>query len=345
MPTIALFGATGNVGKELLKSLQVKAPAEQDFLIFTRGDTSKLHLPVADDTRFKVTTLPVVTKDDGVGKKDKKKESTTDTDALAKVLSEAKVETCFLCIPQKLVVQAKAYVEDLLWALKKAPSVKRVVKVGTGNAAKYAYGRCHQAAEQAIRNAGLKLTVVEGGDYSINPQWLGPSPPGAPYVMIDVFKVLSYLSYVGLKPFRSMGNVANFFGDVAEPFLDLRDFGDALANCLLNAASHEGNTYKVYSDKVTMADVAQVYSEILGRKVHVLDMSDDEVRGLMTMSGFQGEMLELMMEMFARFKEGVYVPDESWDGMSKLCPGQEPRKFKDFAKEKVDSGYKPIKLW
>jgi uncharacterized protein YbjT (DUF2867 family) len=330
MPTIALFGATGNVGKALVKALKEMAAEEVDFLVFTRSERDAKE---REDPRFQRTALP------------KRQDGSTDTDALAEILKSKKVETCFLCIPQLLVASAEAYVkQDLLPALTQA-KVVRMVKVGTGNAEHYEYGRRHIAAEKAIRDTGVTLTVLRGGDFSSNPQWLGPAPPGAPLVLIDVFKGLSTLSYVGLSIFRSMGNLANFLGTAKEPFLHLSDFGEALAACLLNAKDHEDKTYKVYSDVVSMQDVADVYSSLLGRKIHVLDMNDDEIRALLAMDGFKGEMADIALEMFSQFKKGVYEPDSSWDGFQKLCPGREPRRFKDFAAEKVNAGWKPLKLW
>lgn len=326
--TIALFGATGNVGKELVKALSVNAPEDHNFLIFSRTDDPNKDIEMTK--HFKIQVLP-------------KKANRTDTDALSEMLSSGNVETVFLCIPQLLVLESRSYVEDFIPAWKKS-GVVRVVKVGTGNAKAYEYGRKHVEAEQAIRDAGFKLTVLEGGDYSTNPHWLGPFPPGAPYALIDIFKGLSYLSYLGLGFFRSMGNVACFFDeDTIQPFVDLRDFGEALAVVLLNAAEHEEKTYRIYSDSVTMTDVANIYGDLLGRKLHVLKMSHDEIRVFLGMSGFKGEFADLLIDMFERFKEGVYEPDESWNGFTELT-GKRPLTFKDFAKEKVGAGLKPLKF-
>ena len=321
--TIALFGATGNVGKELLKVLTEKAP-QQDFLVFSRTE---------GESTGKVQTKALPKDEQGA----------TDTDALAELLSSAKVETIFLCIPQLLVAGAKKYVDDLIPAWKKG-GVVRVVKVGTGNPSTYEYGRRHVASEDAIRKAGLKLTVLEGGSYSTNPQWLGPSPPGAPYLLVDVFKGLSYLSYVGLGVFRSMGNVACFTKeDLEEPFVDLRDFAEALAVVLLDSKKHEGKTYRIYSEGVTPKEIAAVYGELLGRKFHVLTLSDDEISALMEMNGFKDEMLELIMDMFTNFRNGVFQTDETWNGYQEIT-GKKPRTFKDFAKEIVGAKVKPIPL-
>ena len=329
MPTIALFGATGNVGKELVNALKERSSEDDKFLLFTRGSSiPSVSKDGSGDSKFALTSLPL-------------KDGSYDQDSLASILSSNKVETAFICVPQLMVNRCKEYVEELIPAWKKG-GVKRVVKVGTGNAQEYAYGRKHVEAEEAIRNAEFKLTVLEGGDFSTNPTWLGPSPPGAPYVLIDLFKGLSYLSYIGLGMFRSMGNIGNLIGTVKQPFMDLRDFAEALAVVLLDAPKHEGKLYRIYSEAVTMQDVANVYSELLGRKIHVIDLSEKEIKTLMEMSGFKGEMLELLMDMFARFHSGVYEPnDESWEGFTKLT-GKQPRTFKAFAKEKVDTGMKPI---
>lgn len=326
MPTsIALFGATGNVGKELINSLK-NAGGDFDYLVFSRSAATT-------EAPFESVTLP--TKDDKI-----------DQDALADILKSHDVETCFLCIPQLQIASAKTFVAESYLTAFKSASIKRIVKVGTGNAEKYEYGKRHIEAEDAIREAGFKLTVLQGGDFSTNPPWLGPAPPGAPYILIDLFKGMSYLSYVGVGMFRSMGNVGSFVGtDVNQPFMHLADFGDAIASCLMNAPEHENKTYKIKSDKVSMNDVASIYSDLLGRKIHVLEMSDDEIKGLIAMNGYEGELAEVCVEMFSRFREGVYEPDDTWDGFETLCPDKATRKFKDFAKEKVDAGFKPVKLW
>lgn len=326
--TIALFGSTGNVGNDLVKALSAKAGRHHNFLVFSRTDDPNKKIEMTE--HFKVQVLP-------------KKADGTDTDALSEMLSSANVETIFLCIPQMLVVESRSYVEDLIPAWKKS-GIVRVVKVGTGNAKAYEYGRKHAEAEQAIRYAGLKLTVLEGGDFSTNPPWLGPSPPGISYALIDIFKGLSYLSYLGLPFFRSMGNVACFYNeDTIEPFLDLRDYGEALAVVLLNATDHEGKTYHIYSDAVTPRDIANIYGELLGRKLYVVKMSDDEIKTFLAMKGIKGEFADLLIDMFKRFKEGVFEPDESWNGFAEIT-GKRPRTFKDFAKEKVGSGWKPLKF-
>jgi uncharacterized protein YbjT (DUF2867 family) len=350
--TIALFGGTGNVGQQVMTALQAKTTAttgQYKFLVFSRATTTatlSTDDDAADDDKqvVKTMTLPVKKK---AGTDDDENEKSLDTLALANMLSKHKVETVFLCIPQLMVHKCKEYIESLLPAWKASGCVKRIVKVGTGNASAYAYGRKHMEGEQVIRDSGfLTLTVLEGGDYSTNPQWLGPAPPGAPYVLIDLFKGLSYLSYIGLKPFRSMGNVPSFFGPtVKQPFLDLRDFGEAIACVLLDPKPHDGKTYRIYSQAVSMTQVADVYSKLLGRKLHVLDMADDEIEILLGMSGMKGEMMELALEMFHRFREGVYEPnDDSWNGFTTIT-GKQPRTFEDFAKEKVDAGMKPIRFF
>ena len=73
-------------------------------------------------------------------------------------------------------------------------------------------------------------------------------------------------------------------------------------------------------------------------------MSEAEIRALFAMDGVQGELVDILVEMFARFSEGVYQPDETWDGFTKLT-GKEPRTFEAFAKEQVDARVKPIRLF
>ena len=339
--TVALFGCTGNVGSRLVEALETKDAASSSagntqFLMFTRNLKDKKGGDTTSKSNVIPTLLPTTTQD---------KVAVCDSSALADILSSQQVKTVVLIIPQLLVHQCKEYVLDLLPAWKKA-GVERVIKVGTGNAEKYAYGRKHIEGEEAIRQAGFKLTVLQGGDYSSNPQWLGPSPPGAPYLLIDLFKGMSYLSKIPkLGMFRSMGNVGNFFGTVQEPFLDLRDFAAALKVVIMDPSKkHDNKVYKIYSEAVSMQQVADVYGELLGRTLHVIDLDDDEIRGLMEMSGMEGEMLDLALEMFARFREGAYEPnDDSWSDYERLT-GQKPRSFADFAKEHVQAGFKPIPI-
>jgi len=326
--TLALFGATGNIGTELLKALRNTATERSKILVFTRGDPATTQSKFELDGRFECLSLPYV-------------DDVLNTEALITILKSYTLQTSFVCIPQKSVDQGPQFVDPIATALKQA-GIVRVIKVGTGVPDKYEYGRRHLKAEQLIRDKGLKLTVLQAGDISTNPHWLGPSPPGAPYALHDVFKALSYLSFFGFL-FRSMGTCVDMIGGGRTPFMDLRDYGEALAVVLLDPAKHDGKTYRIVSTPhVRISDIAREYGKLLNRTIYVVNPTEEDKRMLLGMEGYKGTMADIIIEMFDRFSEGIYDYDS--DDFTKLT-GRPPRTLTDFCKEKVQANGKPISLW
>lgn len=326
--TIALFGATGNIGKDLLRALSADPRSEGfKFLVFTRDRDSALKkfadLPTLDAFDF-------VRAGDGAA-------------VLAETLKSFGVKTCFVCIPQDLIYKAKEYVEPIADACA-AANVERVVKVGTFEPSRYEYGRRHVAAEECIKDRKIKLTVLQAGALSSNPDYLGPAPPGAPYVMLDVFSALSHLLKVGLAPFRTLGSCASFFGEGKVPFVDTRDLADALVAVLLDPSAHDGKTYTIVSDPhIGTKEIASTYGSLLGRTIPVKACGEAETRAILKMSGLPDQMVDLLIEMFGRFSEGVGDCDS--DDFAKLTQGKTARTFAKFAEEKVLAASRPPPRW
>lgn len=332
---IALFGATGNVGKELLKVLQADENARGPFFVVTRssgGDGGIQTSLQLDKDRFRFVTFSG--------------DYTQDTDALVDALKG--VETAFVCVPQLLVHKAKEYIEPLSDLLVKA-SVRHVVKVGTGEPEKYEYGRRHLQAEQALKDKGLQLTVLNGGEFSSNPDYLGPAPTGAPYCLIDLFKGVSYLSYLnGSVALKGWGNFPSLYsGDVKLAFMDLRDFADAFKVVLLDPSKHTGKVYQICSEPlVSMRDVANIYGELLGRTFHVIHVKDENERKDRLTQDFgemERDMMEIAMDCYQVFEETGCFTGENWTGLKELT-GQHGRTFRAFAEERVRASWKPVPI-
>jgi uncharacterized protein YbjT (DUF2867 family) len=330
MTVLALFGATGNIGADLLEALATSTADVKDLkcLVFTRDPAAarnNITLHVSKNDVFEFVHF--------------------DPTRLTEAMQKARVDTCFICVPQNMVYVAKEYVKPIVDACVASKVVKRVVKVGTFDPTKYEYGKKHLSAEDYIRNQNLKLTVVQGGALSSDPDFLGPGPPGAPYMLIDIFSTLSHLSIIGLALFRTMGSCASFTGEAKHPFCDTRDMADALAAILLTdkPKEHEGKTYFIVSEpRIGPRETAATYGAQLGRTIPVKFCDEPEQRLLLGMSGDNPEMIELLIEMFARISENQsdYDSDDF-----KLLTGKTPRTFAAFVEERVKSSLRPPPLW
>jgi uncharacterized protein YbjT (DUF2867 family) len=265
--------------------------------------------------------------------------------SVATTLKDSSVKTCFVCIPQLLIHVAKDTIEPIVDACKEA-GVVRIIKVGSFEPEKCEYGRKHLQAEQYIHDQGLKLTVVRAGSLSSKPDFWGPGPPGAPYFLYDIFSSMSYLSRIGLGIFRTMGSCASFIGDEKLPFVDTRDYADAVLEVLLAPEAHDDKTYTIISEPhIDIKTVASVYSELIGRKISVTYVEDeDEIRAIFKMAAFGPEMTDLTVEMLTRFREGGVADIES-DDFGKLTGGKVPLTLANFAAENVSKVGRPPKLW
>ena len=140
-----------------------------------------------------------------------------------------------------------------------------------------------------------------------------------------------------------MGAIAAMVGtETTEPFTDLRDVADIFQIVLDDLDKHKNKTYSIWSDNTpTYNTIGEVYSKLLNRKIPVLDVQEDETRQLLELGGIKGDVLELVIECLARYREGVYKVDGESDDFATLTGGQTPRTFEDFAKEQVERVGKP----
>ena len=74
----------------------------------------------------------------------------------------------------------------------------------------------------------------------------------------------------------------------------------------------------------------------------MLECSEQEQRVLLGLGGFSGELLDIGIEMFARFSEGAFDYDS---GDFTALTGQRPRTFAAFAEGRVSEVWRPPPRW
>ncbi|MDC0672587.1 NmrA family NAD(P)-binding protein [Nannocystis radixulma] len=97
--------------------------------------------------------------------------------------------------------------------------------------------------------------------------------------------------------------------DQPMPWVDPRDIGEVAAARLLSPNWTGRHVQAVHGPRdLSFADVAQVLSEALGRRIEAVQVSDDEVRSALAQAGMTGAQVEAIVDMTAGLREG-FVPE------------------------------------
>jgi uncharacterized protein YbjT (DUF2867 family) len=147
-----------------------------------------------------------------------------------------------------------------------------------------------------------------------------------------------------LRPTFFMQNLLRFASSIAQQgviagpfragkwtFVDARDVGAVGAKALLDP-SHSGRTYTVTgSETFTYYEVAEQFSEVLGKPVKYADITANEARGRLQASGVPPVMIEATLEMWdACASKLINVAPTQ---VVKEVTGREPRSLADFIRE------------
>jgi len=170
-----------------------------------------------------------------------------------------------------------------------------------------------RVADAASRN-GLKHLVrstASGADPDGPIQmarWAGASE--------DVVKA-SGLNYTIVRPYRFLQNFINFHsqtikahngfylpvGDAKAALVDIDDMGEAIAE-ILTTEDHFGQTYEFSGLTYTFAEIADILSKTVGRKISFIDVPEEQARQSMLDNQMPEWMADAMMELNHITKQG-----------------------------------------
>ncbi|MEM7687519.1 MAG: SDR family oxidoreductase [Pseudomonadota bacterium] len=168
--------------------------------------------------------------------------------------------------------------------------------------------RQHGASDDALRESGLRYTIVRPNSFHQNILWQAQA----------IAKGGTF--YLPLK-------------DARQSTIDVRDLAEIIAN-ILTSEEHYGETYDLTGPEgLTYHEIAEILSEIRGSEVRYVAISREEAKAAMTEQGlpeWSAEALTEIQELFATGRYGAVTPD------AKHLLGRPPSSFRTFAKDFTD---------
>jgi uncharacterized protein YbjT (DUF2867 family) len=219
------------------------------------------------------------------------------------------IDKIFLLTP--LVPNMVEVSNNLVEAAKKA-GVKHIVKssgMGAESEPGIALTRWHRAAEKAIEASGIAFTFVRPNGFMQN-----------------------YANFFG----HSIKTQNTFYlpmGDGKVSHIDARDIA-SVATVALTENGHEGKAYEVTgSQAISNTEIAAIISQIVGRQINYVDVSEDAASAEMKQSGMPEVLVEATMELYGIYKAG-YASEVT--ATVEQVTGNKPILFEQFVRDYVD---------
>lgn len=225
-----------------------------------------------------------------------------DADTVKRALTGA--DKAFLLLPNGEHQEAH---EKLFTDLAVAAGVKHLVKMSSMEAVatgKTPIPRAHWAVEEYIRASGLPWTMVKPNFFMQN-------------------------LLTSARSIKEQGRFSLPMGSGTTGMADARDIGAVCAE-VLTGTGHTGKSYEITGPEVlTFADVADRFSEVLGKKIDYVPMPMNQFRERMT-NVLKPWHLNAVCELFREIDEiGL---DHTTDTFKKLT-GREPKSVRQFIQD------------
>jgi len=190
------------------------------------------------------------------------------------------VDKVFLLTP--LVPNMVELSANLVEAAKKA-GVKHIIK-SSGMGAEVEPGitltRWHREAEKAIEASGIAFTFVRPNGFMQN-----------------------YANFNGAT-IKTQNAFYLPVGDGKVSYIDTRDIA-AVAVAALTQDGHEGKAYEVTGlEAISNQEIAEIISQVVGRKINYVDVPEDAARSEMKQSGMPDVLIDMTMELYELYKAG-----------------------------------------
>jgi len=229
-----------------------------------------------------------------------------DRDAVARALDG--VEKATLILPNSQEQQA---MEMQFVDLAAEAGVKQLVKLSSFEAlpgATNPIAALHYSVEQHIRASGMAWTMIRPSFFMQN-------------LLASGFTI------------KSEGKFYLPMGDGVTVMIDCRDIGAAFAEVLLGSG-HEGRSYEISGpERVTFYDVADQFSEVLGKKIEYVNQDPASYRERIGPFLTSEWHLDAVMRLFSEVADGVRPPAVT-DTFSRLV-GREPITFRQFVRDHI----------
>ena len=220
------------------------------------------------------------------------------------------VDKVFLLTP--LVPNMVELSANLVAAAKKA-GVKHIIK-SSGMGAEVEPGitltRWHREAEKAIEASGIAFTFVRSNGFMQN-----------------------YANFNGAT-IKTQNTFYLPLGDGKVSYIDTRDIA-AVAVAALTQDGHEGKAYEVTGlEAIYNQEIAEIISQVVGRKINYVDVPEDAARSEMKQSGMPDVLIDLTMKLYEIYKAGY--ASEVTPTVEQII-GKKPISFAQFANDYAEA--------
>jgi uncharacterized protein YbjT (DUF2867 family) len=191
--------------------------------------------------------------------------------------------------------------------------VKRIVDLsvmGAGSGLRTIGGRLHREAEKVIETSGI--------------------------------------SYTHLRPNYFMQNFVNFYAqnirdqnafflplsDAKISFVDIRDVASVAVESLIGEG-HDGSIYTITGpDTLSCHEVARILSEVTGRKITYVSISEEETRQRLKAIGMPSDVVDYLVYSYKFTREGNF---SMVTNIIEQVTGKRPISFKQFAADNKEA--------
>jgi uncharacterized protein YbjT (DUF2867 family) len=230
-----------------------------------------------------------------------------DADTLRPALED--VERLFLLTP---IVPDMVEIATTVVQLAREEGVKRIVYLSTlmPRQVDSLLIQWHQTVEQAVKSSGIGWTIIRPNSYMQN--FITSYGVGIP--TDDAF-------YLPL-------------GDGRVSLIDARDVAAVAASAMLEPG-HLGTTYDLTGETaLSCREVAETLSEVLGRSIEYVDISESEAATALREAGYSHQIITAFLQLWRGQKEGLF---SAVSPAVQQVTGIYPRSFADFAHDYAEA--------
>jgi len=194
----------------------------------------------------------------------------------------------------------------------KAAGVAKIVKLSVwgAEAEEYALARMHRTVERAIEASGLGLMFLRPNNF-----------------------IQSFIRYEA-ESIKAEGAFYLPAGEAKINHIDVRDIARVAARAL-TAPGHAGKAYNLSGPQaISYAEVADILSQVLGKQVRYVAVSDDAAKSAMIAGGAPELYADYVVELNQYFRAGGAAGVSS---AVKDVTGRDPITFEQFARDYAEA--------
>jgi NAD(P)H dehydrogenase (quinone) len=124
------------------------------------------------------------------------------------------------------------------------------------------------------------------------------------------------------------------YGQASHAPIATADIARVAAHILLDPIPHIGRSYVLTGvERVSFPEIAEIFSELLGRRIEYVDVAADKFKEDMTSRNFASSLVEHHLEASRDYKNGFF---DAQNGLVEEITGRPPIGFRDYIKVNLD---------